>query len=86
MFSAKNFFESKLQGGVLISPANELFPGNRIQKALVFYAAALKGLYHFYDDPISDFAFVPGVEFFNVQEKSKSGHEFRAGDFVSDIG
>ena len=70
----------------MIWPANELFPGDRIQKALVFCAAALKGLYHFYDDPISDSARVPGVEFFNVQEKSKSGHEFRAGDFISDIG
>jgi hypothetical protein len=45
----------------------------------------LKAFTTFYDDPISDSAFVPGVEFFNVQEKSKSGHEFRAGDFISDI-
>jgi hypothetical protein len=78
--------ENKLKGGVLISPASELFPGDCIQKALVFCAAALKGFNHFYDDPVSDSAFAPGVEFFNVQEKSKSRHEFPAGDFVANPG
>ena len=39
---------------------------NRIEKALVFYAAALKGSTPFYDDPISDSAFDLGVEFLDV--------------------
>ena len=31
----------------MISPGTDLFSGDCIQKALVFYAAALKGLHHF---------------------------------------
>jgi len=63
-----------------------IFWRSHTQKALVFCAAALKGVYHFYDDPISDSAFAPGIEFFNVQEKSKPYRELRAGDFISDTG
>ena len=37
-----------------------------IEKALVFYAAALKAFTAYYDDPISDSSSAPGAEPFNV--------------------
>jgi len=41
------------------------FFGERMEKALVFYAAALKA-FSFYDHPISDSPAAPGTEPFNV--------------------
>ena len=40
--------------------------GHCIEKALVFYAAALKAFTSFYDHPISDSPSAPGTEPFNV--------------------
>jgi hypothetical protein len=37
-----------------------------MEKALVFYAAALKAFTSFYNDPISDSPSAPGTEPFNV--------------------
>jgi hypothetical protein len=37
-----------------------------MEKALVFYAAALKALTSFYDHPIGDSPSAPGIEPFNV--------------------
>jgi hypothetical protein len=56
----------KLRRRVLDPSISNLFSDNRIQKALVFCAAALKGITPIYDDPISDSAFDLGVEFFDV--------------------
>ena len=40
--------------------------GHCIEKALVFYSAALKAFTSFYDDPISDSPSAPGTQSFNV--------------------
>jgi hypothetical protein len=47
------------------SPFRRLL-GDCIEKALVFYSAALKAFTSFYDDPISDSPSAPGTQSFNV--------------------
>jgi hypothetical protein len=42
------------------------FSGDGMEKALVFYAAALKAFTSFYDHPISNSPSAPGTEPFNV--------------------
>jgi len=47
-------------------PEEGHFFGDCMEKALVFYAAALKALTSFYDHPIGDSPSAPGIEPFNV--------------------
>jgi hypothetical protein len=64
-FPPRVFWEGK-PGGCFDSIGQRSISCDYTQKALVFCAAALKGVYLFYDHSISDSAFALGIEFFNV--------------------
>ena len=50
----------------VIASARYPFFDDCMEKALVFYAAALKAFTAYYDDPIGDSSSAPGAEPFNV--------------------